>query len=310
MPATLLDGKKIAAELRGETAKAIAAHRAAGRRAPGLAVVLAGENPASQVYVRNKIKACREIGIQSIEQYLPAEVAPSAVVELVKELNERKEVDGILIQMPLPKGHSADALLDLLDPVKDVDGFTAVNTGRLQQGRPGHEACTPAGIIELLHRYKLQLSGMNAVVVGRSNIVGKPMALLLLRENATVTVAHSHSRDLPELCRKADLVVAAIGRPAFLGSDCFAPGAIVVDVGMNRVESSLLVEQWFPGDAKRKAEFDKNGAILVGDVDPRAYPALSAYTPVPGGVGPLTIAQLMRNTLAAYEHREEIKPLF
>lgn len=310
MSATLLDGKKTAARLRAEIAQRIAAHRAAGRRAPGIAVVLTGENAASQVYVRNKVKACAETGIQSFENYLPAEVPQAELLRLVKSLNARDEVDGILIQLPLPAPLDAQPLFDLLDPVKDVDGFTAENAGRLLQGRSGHRACTPAGVMELLREYGVPLAGRRAVVVGRSNIVGKPMAQLLIQADATVTIAHSRTVDLAKLCREAEIVVAALGRPASLSSDYFADGAIAIDVGINRVTQSALVDEWFPGDAARRAGFDKTGSTLVGDVDPRAFAKLAAYTPVPGGVGPLTIAMLMQNTLAAYEHRLGIRKLF
>ncbi len=310
MNAVLLDGKKTAARLRAQTGARIAAHLAAGRRAPGLAVVLTGENAASQVYVRNKVKACAEAGIQSFENYLSAEVGQDELLRLVKSLNARDEVDGILIQLPLPAPLNAQPLIDVLDPVKDIDGFTAENAGRLLHGRSGHRPCTPAGVMELLREYGVPLAGRRVVVVGRSNIVGKPMAQLLIQADATVTVAHSRTADLAKLCREAEIVVAALGRPAALSPDHFAPGAIAIDVGINRVEQSALVDEWFPGDTQRRAQFDKTGSTLVGDVDPRAFAKLSAYTPVPGGVGPLTIAMLLHNTLAAYEHRLSIAQLF
>jgi len=308
--ATLLDGTAFAATLRAEAAARAARVREKAGRPPALAVVLVGSDPASQVYVRNKVKACEECGILSLENYLPADVAQAGLVELVKDLNERREVDGILIQSPLPKGLSMQPLLDLLDPVKDVDGFTVQSAGRLFQGRPTHVACTPAGVMRLLEHHRVTLAGKRAVVVGRSNIVGRPMAQLLQLADATVTVAHSRTVDLPARVREAEIVVAALGKPAILTPDHFADGAIAIDVGINRVTEGGLVRQWFEGDAKRLAAFEKNGSTLVGDIDPRAWKKLAAYTPVPGGVGPLTIAMLMQNTVAAAEHRVGIKALF
>ncbi len=310
MTATLLDGTAFAALLRKAAAARAHAVTAKVGRPPGLAVVLVGEDPASAVYVRNKVKACAEVGVASYENYLPVEVAQAGLESLVRELNERREIDGILIQSPLPKPLKLQPLLELIDPVKDVDGFTTHNAGRLFQGRPAHVACTPAGVMRLLEHHRVPLAGKRAVVVGRSNIVGRPMAQLLQLADATVTVVHSRTDDLPARVHEAEIVVAAMGRPAALGPDHFAAGAIAVDVGINRVTDFTLASQWFAGDAKRLAAFEKHGVTLVGDIDPRAWPKLAAYTPVPGGVGPLTIAMLMQNTVAAAEHRAGIKALF
>ena len=278
MSATLIDGKAHAAVLRGRVAEGVA--RLA--RAPGLAVVLVGEDPASAVYVRAKGKACREAGMASFEHRLPADTTQGALLAVVRQLNADPEVDGILVQLPLPPQINADAVIAAIDPDKDVDGFHPVNAGRLASGLPGFVPCTPLGCLMLLQDTRGDLSGLEAVVVGRSNIVGKPMAQLLLGANATVTIAHSRSRDLPALCRRADIVVAAVGRPEMIRGDWVKPGATVVDVGINRVEGKLI------GDVA----FDEV-AVHAG-----------AITPVPGGVGPMTIACLLRNTLTSAERRQ------
>lgn len=285
MAATVLDGKLLAAEVRAGVAAQVAALRAAGKRVPGLAVVLVGGDPASQVYVAAKVKHTHEVGMHSVERMLPAETTEAELLAEVARLNADPAVDGILVQLPLPPGLDAQRVLDAIDPNKDVDGFHPVNVGRLSLGLPALEPCTPRGCVMLAKRAGANLAGMHAVIVGRSNIVGKPLAQLLLRENCTVTVAHSRSRELPALCRQADLLVAAIGRPKFLGAAHVKPGAIVIDVGINRITT-------------------ETGTRLVGDVDFEAVKGIAgAITPVPGGVGPMTIACLLDNTLAAYRAR-------
>lgn len=265
---------------------------------PGLAVVLVGDDAASAVYVSAKGAAAREAGIKETTLRFPADLSESALLEAIARLNGDDNVDAILVQLPLPAHIDEARILEAIDPRKDADGFHPVNAGRLLQGKPAPVPCTPAGILELLTREGVPLRGTRAVVVGRSDIVGKPMALLLLRKDATVTIAHSKTRDLPGLCREADLLVAAIGRPGFVTGDFVKEGAVLVDVGINRVTSRTDVERFFPGNAARLASFEKKGSTLVGDCDPAtAFPRASRYTPVPGGVGPLTIAHLLKNTL-------------
>lgn len=287
MVAKVLDGKLLAAELRAEVAEKVAALHAAGRRAPGLAVVLVGGDPASQVYVGMKAKMTVAVGMQSFEQRLPEDTSEQALLEVVARLNADPSVDGILVQLPLPAGIDATRVIEAIAPEKDVDGFHPINVGRLSSGLPALVPCTPRGCVMLAKRAGAELSGMHAVIVGRSNIVGKPMVQLLLQQNCTVTVAHSRTRDLPAICRQADLLVAAIGRPHFLGAAHVKPGAIVIDVGINRIATP------------------EGGTRLVGDVDFDAVVAIAgAITPVPGGVGPMTIACLLDNTLTAYQRRE------
>lgn len=264
-------------------------------RAPGLAVVLAGHDPASEIYVRNKVKLCEELGIRS-ETHTPDETAATGdIVALVESLNRHADIDGILVQMPLPKHVDAKRVLLAIAPDKDVDGLHPLNLGNLMTGRPGPRPCTPAGVMNLLKRYEIPISGKNAVVVGRSDLVGKPMAFLLLHENATVTMCHSKTADLASVCARADILVAAIGRPAFVTADFIKPGATVIDVGMNRLASSAQAEAIFGGPTKR---------TLVGDVHPiDVAEKAGAYTPVPGGVGLLTVAWLMVNTIESAERR-------
>jgi methylenetetrahydrofolate dehydrogenase (NADP+)/methenyltetrahydrofolate cyclohydrolase len=276
-----IDGRAIARLLREETAAAVARLVAAGRRAPGLATVLVGEDPASRVYVGAKHRACEQAGIRSLDRRLPAGVSDDELARLIERLNADDEVDGILLQLPLPDGRDASRFVERIDPRKDVDGLTAVNAGLLWQGRPGLAPCTPLGVIELLDRSEVELSGREAVVVGRSQLVGKPLAAMLLARNATVTLAHRHTRDLAAVCRRADVLVAAVGVPRLLGAEHVKPGAIVIDVGINRTDDGL-----------------------VGDVDFHTVrPRAAAMTPVPGGVGPMTIACLLANTLRAAELR-------
>jgi len=264
-------------------------------RAPGLAVILAGHDPASEIYVRNKVKLCEELGIHS-EKHTPEESATTEeIIALVESLNRREDIDGILVQMPLPRHVDSKRVLLAIDPDKDVDGLHPLNLGNLMTGRPGPRPCTPAGVMYLLKKYEILISGKNAVVVGRSDLVGKPMAFLLLHENATVTMCHSKTADLAGVCARADILVAAMGRPAFITGDFIKPGATVIDVGMNRLQSQEQAEAIFRGPTKR---------TLVGDVDPIAVAEKAgAYTPVPGGVGLLTVAWLMVNTIESAERR-------
>jgi len=303
MSGVILDGKKIRDEILGELKPRIQALRAY-KRPPALAVVLVGDDAASQIYVRGKIKACHELGIRSIEIMPPGTISTADLVEQIMPLTHDDSVDGILIQKPLPKQIDEEAVTRYVDASRDVDGFGPYSLGRLVLNKPAPRACTPAGIMELLKRYRIPVTGKHAVVVGRSDIVGKPMALMLLHENATVTICHSRTKDLAEECRRADILVAAIGRAALITAEHIKPGAVVIDVGMNRLQEQAEVERLFAHDAARLAAFAKNGTTLVGDVEPRSMQELaSAYTPVPGGVGPLTIAMLMANTVQlAEEH--------
>ena len=302
MPATILDGNKIAAEIRAEVAAEAKALAEAGMR-PGLAVVLVGHNPASEIYVRGKVKSSEEVGIYS-EKHTPPETATTAdLLALVEDLNRRDEIDGILVQLPLPRQVDSKKVLLAVDPAKDVDGFHPMNVGFLSTQRPGLVPCTPGGIMEMLRRSNIAVAGQEAVVVGRSDIVGKPMAMLLLNANATVTVCHSKTRDLPGVCRRADILVAAIGRAGMITRDFVRPGATVIDVGMNKITDRTDFERYFKGNEKREQAFAKNGSTLVGDVHPEVAQIAGAMTPVPGGVGPLTIAMLMSNTVRAAKLR-------
>jgi len=302
MAATLLDGNKIANEIRAEVAAEVRTLSAAGVR-PGLAVILVGNNPASEIYVRGKIKSSEEVGIYS-ERLTPAEnITTDELLELVLELNHREEIDGILVQLPLPPQVDSKKILMAVDPAKDVDGFHPVNVGFLSTQRSGLVPCTPAGIIEILKRSNIPIAGQEAVVVGRSDIVGKPVAMLLINGNATVTVCHSKTRDLPGVCRRADILVAAIGRAGMITRDFVKPGATVIDVGMNKVTDQAEFARLFAGNAKREESFRAKGSTLVGDVHPEVAEVAGAITPVPGGVGPLTIAMLMSNTVKAAKLR-------
>lgn len=298
MGAVLLDGKKISHEIQQELKPRVERLRAEGKT-PGLAVVLVGDDPASQIYVRSKIKACQELGIRSIERRPPGDISTGALIDLLLPLSTDPSVNAILIQMPLPPQIDSEAVVNrIVSPSRDVDGFGSQSLGLLVQNRPGPRACTPAGIMEILRRHQISLFGKHAVVVGRSDIVGKPMALMLLHQNATVTICHSRTQNLAEECKRADILVAAIGQPAALGRDHIKPGAVIIDVGMNRLTDAADVKRIFGGYPARLQAFERNGSTLVGDVDPSAMEDLaSAYTPVPGGVGPLTIAMLMSNTV-------------
>jgi methylenetetrahydrofolate dehydrogenase (NADP+)/methenyltetrahydrofolate cyclohydrolase len=299
----ILDGNRVRDEIKNELRPRIAALRA-GARPPGLAVVLVGNNPASEIYVRNKVKACEDLGILSESITPPDTVSTEELLNIVHSLNNRSEIDGILVQLPLPPQVDTKKILLSVAPEKDVDGFHPFNVGNLVAARPGPKACTPAGIIQLLKRYNIQIAGRRAVVVGRSDIVGKPVALLLLHEHATVTICHSKTPDLPGVCREGDILVAAIGRAAMIGADFIKRGATVIDVGTNRVDDRAEAVRIFRNAPEKLTAFDRRGNLLVGDVDPLAVAEIaSAYTPVPGGVGPLTIAMLMVNTVDAAERR-------
>ncbi len=298
----VLDGTAIAAAIKQEVAEEVRALAARSIR-PGLAAVLVGHVPASEIYVRSKVQTCADLGLFSDLITPPDTVTTEEMLDLVAALNARDDIDGILIQLPLPKQVDTKALLDAVLPAKDVDGFHPVNAGRLQAGRPALAPCTPAGVIEILKRSHIPISGAHAVVVGRSDIVGKPAAMLLLHENATVTICHSKTRDLGEVTRQADILVAAIGRPGFIAPEMVKPGATVIDVGINRITTREEFDRFFAGNEKREAAFLKRGSTLVGDVHPKAFELSGAYTPVPGGVGPLTIAMLMASTVRAAKMR-------
>ena len=302
----ILDGAAIAAEIKQEVAEEVKQLAAKGIR-PGLAAVLVGHVPASEIYVRSKVQTCADLGIFSELITPPDTVTTEEMFHLVAALNARDDIDGILIQLPLPPQVDAKALLDAISPAKDVDGFHPVNAGRLQAGRPALAPCTPAGIIEILKRSNLPIAGQHAVVVGRSDLVGKPAAMLLLHQNATVTICHSKTRNLGEITRQADILVAAIGRPGFITPEMVKPGAIIIDVGINRLNTREEFDRFFAGNAKRDATFAKRGSTIVGDVDPKAFELAGAYTPVPGGVGLLTVAMLMANTVRAAKMRRGLQ---
>ena len=302
MAATVLDGVKIASEIRAEVAAEVKSLSASGIR-PGLAVILAGSNPASEIYVRGKVKSSEEVGIYS-EKHTPSQnVATGELLALVEDLNRRDEIDGILVQLPLPLQVDSKKVLMAVDPAKDVDGFHPMNVGYLSTQRPGLVPCTPGGVMEMLRRSNIPIAGHHAVVVGRSDIVGKPMAMLLMNANATVTVCHSKTRDLPGVCRRADILVAAIGRAGMVTREFVKPGATVIDVGMNKITDRAEFERFFRGNEKRELAFAKNGSTLIGDVHPEVAEIAGGLTPVPGGVGPLTIAMLMANTVRAAKLR-------
>jgi len=266
-------------------------------------VVLVGHVAASEIYVRSKVKTCAELGLWSEMLTPPETITTDEMLALIAELNARDEVDGILVQLPLPKHVDTRRLLEAVSPEKDVDGFHPINAGRLQSGQSALAPCTPAGIMEILRRSNLPMAGQHAVVLGRSDIVGKPIAMMLLHANATVTVCHSKTVDIGRYTRDADILVAAIGRPGFVMAEMVKPGATLIDVGINRVTDAAEVERFFPGDAERAAQFTRRGSTLVGDIDPAAFELAGAYTPVPGGVGALTIAMLMANTVQAAKAR-------
>jgi len=306
MAARLLDGAAIAQQIRTEMRPAVEAFTARARRPPGIALVLVGNDPASELYVGSKLKSAGENGLRADIERLPESASVDELLRLVDRLNRSDVHDGILVQSPLPVGMGPDAerrVFDALAPEKDVDGFHPVNVGKLVQGRAGLVACTPSGVIEILERSGIRIAGARAVVIGRSDIVGKPMALLLLHRNATVTVCHSRTVDLPKVAKEADILVAALGRPAFVTAEFVKPGATVIDVGTSKVTDRALVERLFAPGTKRYAAFEKRGALTLGDVHPAVEAVAGALTPVPGGVGPLTIAMLLKNTVRAGELR-------
>jgi methylenetetrahydrofolate dehydrogenase (NADP+) / methenyltetrahydrofolate cyclohydrolase len=302
----LLNGTAVARDIREELATRIQAFRTRAGRAPGLAIVLVGSHAASELYVRNKVRAGGEAGLFVDLIRLPATATLPETLDVVSRINGSDLHDGMIVQSPLPDamGEGAEArVFETIDPAKDVDGFSPVNVGRLVQNRATLRSCTPAGIMELLRRSNIELSGRHAVVIGRSDIVGKPMALMLLHSHATVTICHSRTTNLREIARAADVLVVAIGRPAFVTREFVQPGATVIDVGMNRVTDREAVDAWFAGGSTRREEFAKKGSILIGDVHPDVAQVAGALTPVPGGVGPLTVAMLMHNTVVAAEER-------
>lgn len=306
MTARILNGNAIRDEIYGELAGSIAALKAAGVR-PGLAAVLVGDNPASKLYVNSKIAACQKLGLASFLITPPASITTEELLKVIDGLNARDDVDGILVQMPLPPQVDAKKILDTVDPAKDVDGFHPVNVGRLVAGRPNLVACTPAGVMEILRRSQIPIEGANAVVMGRSDIVGKPMALLLLHANATVTICHSKTRALAETTRRADIVVAAMGRAAMVTAEYIRPGATVIDVGQNVIRDAAEASKIFANFPEKLEIFRTKGSVLVGDVHPDVVNVAGEFTPVPGGVGPLTIAMLMSNTVKAAQMRRGSK---
>ncbi len=305
MSASVLDGNKIRDEIKTELALQIEELKRAGIT-PGLAAVLTGEDPASQIYVRSKVKTCAALGLHSEKIELPSQTTTEQLLKLVEDLNRRDEIDGILVQLPLPPQIDAKRALMAVDPAKDVDGFHPVNIGNLVSGRPGLVPCTPAGIIEILARNQIPMKGARAVVIGRSDIVGKPVAMLLLHQHATVTICHSRTRDLASVTREGDILVAAIGKPALVTGDFIKPGATVIDVGMNRLTTAEEVRRVFHDPTGPLSDLESKGYVLVGDVQPEdVKEKAGAYTPVPGGVGPLTIAMLMVNTVRAARDRRD-----
>ena len=303
--ARVLDGNAVAAKIKELVAEQVADLELRFGLRPLLAVVRVGDDPASEVYVNGKVRVSAELGLGSEHHHLPADTAEAELLRVIDDLNQRDDVDGILVQLPLPGHIDEGKVINAIDPAKDVDGFHPVNVGRLSMGKQVLAPCTPAGIIEMLRHYDVTMRGARAVVVGRSNIVGRPMAQLLLQQDATVIICHSRTKDLPEVTREADILVAAIGRTGFIRGEHIKPGAIVVDVGMNKVEDPETARFLFGNEAeKRIAVIEKRGYTLVGDVNPaEAWAVAGAFTPVPGGVGPLTIAMLMRNTVAAAKAR-------
>ena len=302
MSARLLDGPSVASAIRESVFPDVTAFTAAAGRPPGLGIVLVGEDPSSEIYVRNKVKAGAETGLWVDLQRLPSTASLDELLALVARLNASDLHDGILVQAPLPAAmgkHAAQCVFDAIDPAKDVDGFHPTNVGRLVQGRPHLVPCTPSGVMVMLDHYGIPIARSRAVVIGRSEIVGKPMALLLLQRDATVTICHSKTPDLPSVAREADILVAAIGRAGFVTPSFVKPGATVIDVGINRVTDPSTVRDLFEPGSTRLADFDRRGAVVVGDVHPKVAEMAGALTPVPGGVGPLTIAVLLRNTVKA-----------
>ncbi|HMF96470.1 MAG TPA: bifunctional 5,10-methylenetetrahydrofolate dehydrogenase/5,10-methenyltetrahydrofolate cyclohydrolase [Vicinamibacterales bacterium] len=306
MAARVLDGAAVARQIRSEVAPAVAAFTERAGRPPGLGIVLVGDDPASEIYVRNKLKSAADAGLRADLQRLSATAPLADLLAVVEQLNHSEAHDGILVQSPLPVAMGDDAerrVFDLIRADKDVDGLHPVNVGLLVQNRATLAACTPSGVVELLERSQVPIAGARAVVIGRSDIVGKPMALLLLHRNATITICHSRTVDLPRVARSADILVSAIGRPAFVTRDFVKPGAAVVDIGTAQVSDRAVVERLFAAGSKRREAFERRGSIVVGDVHPEVGEVAGALSPVPGGVGPLTIAMLLKNTVIAAQTR-------
>ena len=307
MAARILDGNKIRDEIKQELAEQIQELKASGIT-PGLAAVLVGEDPASQIYVRSKVKTCESLGLYSEKIEWPADTTTERLLELVRDLNSRNDIDGILVQLPLPPQVDSKLVLEAIDPAKDVDGFHPVSVGNLVRNRPGLVPCTPAGIIEILRRSGVPMKGARAVVIGRSDIVGKPVAMLLLHNHATVTICHSRTQDLPGVAREGDILVAAMGKPAFVTGDFIKPGATVIDVGINRLTTEDEIRKIYHDPTGPREKLKAKGSVLVGDVQPEdASEKAGAFTPVPGGVGPLTIAMLMSNTVRAAKLRRGMR---
>jgi methylenetetrahydrofolate dehydrogenase (NADP+) / methenyltetrahydrofolate cyclohydrolase len=306
MPARILDGAAVAGQIRAELAPAVHAFTDRAARPPGLGIVLVGENPASEIYVRSKLKSAGEAGLRADLERLPASASLDQLLAVVERLNRSEVHDGILVQSPLPDAMGADAerrVFDVIDPLKDVDGLHPTNVGRLVQNRATLVGCTPLGIIELLERSHVTIAGTRAAVIGRSDIVGKPTALLLLHRHATVTICHSKTPNLPQVTADADILVSAIGRPGFVTRNFVKPGAAVVDVGITAIRDRAIVERMFPAGSKRRETYEKRGSLTVGDVHPDVANVAGALSPVPGGVGPLTIVMLLKNTLVAATSR-------
>jgi len=304
--ARVLDGTEVGQAIRADVRPEVEAFTREAGRPPGIALVLVGNDGGSELYVGSKLKSAGENGIRADVERLPATASIDELLQLVDRLNRSEVHDGILVQSPLPKAMGADAerrVFDAIDPAKDVDGFHPVNVGRLVQGRAALVACTPSGVIEMLDRSGIEIAGKRAVVIGRSDIVGKPMALLLLNRHATVTICHSRTRDLAAVCREADILVAALGRPAFVTQAFVKPGATVIDVGTTPVSDRAVIEALFAPGHRRHAAFEKRGSLVLGDVHPSVEETAGALTPVPGGVGPLTIAMLLKNTVRAAQDR-------
>jgi methylenetetrahydrofolate dehydrogenase (NADP+)/methenyltetrahydrofolate cyclohydrolase len=307
MAAVVLDGNQFASEIKAEVAEEVRQLEAAGVK-PGLVALLVGKNPASETYVRSKVRTCEQLGIYSELITPPATIDTDALIAIIAKLNRRSNVDGILVQLPLPEQIDTKRVLASVAPEKDVDGFHPLNVGNLSTHRPGLVPCTPAGCMEILRRANIPIEGQEAVIVGRSDIVGKPLAMMLINANATVTVCHSRTRDLPAVCRRGDILVTAIGRPGFITTEYVKPGATILDVGINHITDPVLFERFFKGDAKREKQWAEKGRTIIGDCDPRVTRIAGACTPVPGGVGKLTIAMLMSNTVKAARMRHGIKP--
>jgi methylenetetrahydrofolate dehydrogenase (NADP+)/methenyltetrahydrofolate cyclohydrolase len=303
--AQIIDGKALGEAIRKEIAASTEYYHSKYHARPTLAAVLVGDDPASHIYVRNKVKACEQVGIESESHYLSASASEPELLDLISRLNQSDRVDGILLQLPLPKQINKVTALDSILPSKDVDGLHPVNAGLLIQGRALLAACTPLGVLEALKRYDIPLSGRRAVVIGRSDLVGKPVSLMLMHENATVTICHSKTQNLPRVVSEADIIIAAMGKAAFVTEEFVRPGAVIIDVGTTVLTSEQQITEIFGTQSKKLEDFRNKKTVIVGDVHPAAYSKSSFYTPVPGGVGPLTIAMLLKNTLVAAQNKHK-----